>query len=46
MVRGWSESELKDFCAEKGVQWKFVTPNAPHQNGCAESLEKKVVNML
>ena len=40
MVRGWSESELKDFCAEKGVQWKFVTPNAPHQNGCAESLEK------
>ena len=40
MVRGWSERELKDFCAEKGVQWKFVTPGAPHQNGCAEALVK------
>ncbi|XP_071941070.1 uncharacterized protein [Antedon mediterranea] len=40
MVRGWSEKELKEFCAEKRVQWKFTTPLAPHQNGCAESLVK------
>lgn len=40
MIAGWSEDELKDFCAEKRVQWKFITPGAPHQNGCAESLVK------
>ncbi|XP_041453627.1 uncharacterized protein LOC121406824 [Lytechinus variegatus] len=40
MISGWSEDELKDFCADKGIQWKFITPNAPHQNGCAESLVK------
>ncbi|XP_030843375.1 uncharacterized protein LOC580152 [Strongylocentrotus purpuratus] len=40
MVRGWSERELKDFCAEKRVVWKFVTPGAPHQNGCAEAMVK------
>ncbi|XP_030849642.1 uncharacterized protein LOC115927653 [Strongylocentrotus purpuratus] len=40
MISGWSEDELKDFCAEKRVQWKFITPGAPHQNGCAESLVK------
>ena len=25
-IRGWRESELTDICAEKAVQWKFVTP--------------------
>ena len=40
MVKGWSERELKDFCAEKRVEWKFVTPGAPHQNGCAEAMVK------
>lgn len=40
MVRGWSERELKDFCAKNCVVWKFVTPGAPHQNGCAEAMVK------
>ena len=40
MIEGWDADELKKFCAEKGIQWKFVTPAAPHQNGCAESLVK------
>lgn len=40
MIEGWDVDELKTFCAEKGIQWKFVTPAAPHQNGCAESLVK------
>ena len=42
MISGWNENELKDFCAERGIQWKFITPGAPHQNGCAESLVKSV----
>lgn len=40
MVRGWSGDELRDFCAEKGTTWKFITPSAPHHNGCAEALVK------
>ena len=40
MVRGWSKDELREFCAEKGIEWNFITPGAPHQNGCAESLVK------
>lgn len=40
MIEGWDVDKLKTFCAEKGIQWKFVTPAAPHQNGCVESLIK------
>ena len=40
MIKGWSIDELKNFCADKGTEWKFVTPAAPHQNGCAEALVK------
>ena len=40
MIVGWSKDILQDFCAERGTDWKFVTPSAPHQNGCAESLVK------
>ena len=40
MIQGWNDCELKDFCAERGTEWKFTTPSAPHQNGCAESLVK------
>ena len=38
MVKGWNDQELKDFCAEHGTEWRFITPQAPHQNGTAESL--------
>lgn len=34
------EDDLKNFCHEKGIQWKFITPAAPHQNGCAEAMVK------
>ena len=40
MVKGWNNQELKDFCAERGTEWRFITPQAPHQNGTAESLVK------
>ena len=40
MVRGWNDQELRDFCAERGTEWKFTTPAAPHENGCVESLVK------
>jgi transposase InsO family protein len=40
MIEGWKATELQEYCAEKGVDWKFITPAAPHHNGCAESLVK------
>ena len=40
MVNGLDEEEVKEFCGERGMQWKFITPAAPHQNGCAEALVK------
>lgn len=40
MIRGWNNEKLREFSAERGIQWKFSTPAAPHQNGCAEALAK------
>ena len=40
MILGVGKKMLKDNCAERGVQWKFITPAAPHQNGCSEALVK------
>ena len=40
MVEGLDTDRLKEFCADKGMKWQFVTPAAPHQNGCAEALVK------
>ena len=40
MVKGWNAKELQDFCAEKSIEWKFITPAAPHHNGCAEDMFK------
>jgi transposase InsO family protein len=40
MINGWDKKELFDYCADKGIQWKFTTPGAPRQNGCAEALVK------
>ena len=37
MIQGWNHKELKEFTAEKGIRWQFITPGAPHQNGCAEA---------
>lgn len=40
MVKGFDEDQLREFCAKKGIEWKFTTPASPHQNGCAEALVK------
>ncbi|XP_022087611.1 uncharacterized protein LOC110977627 [Acanthaster planci] len=52
-VKGWNVTELKDFCAERQICcaerqicWKFTTPLAPHQNGCAEALVKSCKQAL
>ena len=37
MVSGWRNDELQEFCAQRQVTWRFITPLAPHQNRCAES---------
>ena len=46
MVKGLDQDQLREFGAEKGIQWIFTTPAAPHQNGCAESLVKSCKNAL
>ena len=40
MITGWDKKQLQVFCAEKGMEWKFTTPKAPHHNGCAEAMVK------
>ena len=40
MIEGWDERKLKEYAADKRIKWIFITPNAPHQNGCAKSLVK------
>ena len=40
MIKGWNIQQLKDFCADRGMKWRFTTPAAPHQNGCLEALVK------
>ena len=46
MIQGWNKQELKEFSAEKGMEWKFVTPAAPHHNGCAEAMVKTAKRAL
>jgi len=40
LIEGLDNDQLRQFNAEKGIQWIFITPAAPHQNGCAETLVK------
>ena len=40
MIKGGNHEEPKEFNAEKGMSWQFITPGAPHQNGCTETLVK------
>ena len=40
MVKGFDEDQLCEFCAEKGIEWKFTTPATPHQNGRVNVLSK------
>ena len=38
MIKDWDIQQLKDFCADRGMKWRFTTPATPHQNGCSEAL--------
>ena len=46
MIAGWNKEKLREFAAEKGIKWQFITPTAPHQNGCAESMVKSCKRAL
>ena len=46
MIRGWNHKELKEFRAEREMEWKFTTPGASHQNDVAESLVKSTKRAL
>ena len=46
MITGWNKDELREFCAEEGMKWKFTTPAALHHNGCAQALVKSCKKAL
>ena len=39
-IQGSDKKTLKEYCANKGIKWQFITPAAPHQNGTTEALVK------
>ena len=46
IVHGLDPNELQETCAEKGIQWMFTTPAAPHLNGCVGALFKSCKGAL
>ena len=46
MVQGLSIDKLQEYCSERGINWIFITPAAPHQNGCSEALVKSCKRAL
>ena len=40
MIEGWNTENLREYFANTDMECKFITPAAPHQNGCAEALVK------
>ena len=40
MIERWDVNQLKGYCADTGKTSQFITPLAPHRNGCAESMVK------
>lgn len=40
------ESELMNFVAEKGIEWKFIPPRAPHFGGIWEAAVKSLKHHL
>ncbi|XP_068717173.1 uncharacterized protein [Montipora capricornis] len=41
-----NEEEVKEFCGDKWMQWKYITPGAPHQNGSEEAPVKTCKSAL
>ena len=35
-----AKGKVERICSRKGIKWQFITPTAPHQNGCAEAMVK------
>ena len=46
MIEGWNTENLREYFANTDMEWKFITPAAPHQNGCAEALVKSCRPLL
>ncbi|XP_055308609.1 uncharacterized protein LOC129572631 [Sitodiplosis mosellana] len=40
VLKTWKSGEISDWLNSKGVQWKFITPRAPHHGGMWESAVK------
>lgn len=43
MVDGYDNDQLREFSAEKGIEWKFSTPASLRQNSCTEALDRQNV---
>ena len=35
-----AKRKVERICSRKGIKWQFITPTAPHQNGCTEAMVK------
>ncbi len=46
MIEGLDTDQLREICTERGINWIFTTPAAPHQNGCAKALVKSTKRVL
>ncbi len=46
MIEGLDTDQLREICTERGINWIFTTPAAPHQNGCAKALVKSTIRVL
>ena len=45
-VKGFDQEKIREYGAEKGLQWHFSPPGAPWYNGCVEALVKSVKKAL
>ena len=46
IVKGLDSDKLHDCCTERSINWLFTAPAAPHQNRCAEALDKSCRHAL
>ena len=51
MIDSLDAYQLREFCAEKSIQWVFTTPAAPHHakalvKSCKSALKKVIGNQV